>query len=655
MELIKNDPIVQWMKWRVGKNKNCIIMINGGTGCQPANSKVMVADGSWKSIEDIKVGDQVLSPQQDGTYLFSTVTNTTSYFSQENYTVTELNRNHKELYTCSSDHQIPVYNLTFPRFNGKRLAKDKRWKISHYTAQKYLSMSTKSKSHRLIGFSSFAIPHFKDRKNCEIEPYCLGAWIGDGHFSYATRLTENKNWGEMKRCDKQKIHKHTSGNLTITKSDPQLFEEINKHYPYLSIHDKKDTLCKSYSWSINSEFATLLTQYGLRNKLSGDKFIPQEALFSDIEYRKRLLAGLIDTDGYCDQQGNYSYCTKSKRLAEDFVFLVYSLGGRASIRKVSKGIKKRNFVGEYYTISFYLHNLELPILLARKNKKVKRCYLASNRLAIDVHPSIAEMVYGFTIDSPSQWYITNNFMVTHNSGKSYAGLRLGHDIAKELGTSFTIASNVDFSFEGLLKKMNQPQNDKPGTVFLFEEVGAMGGGASFRQWQTKANSFFNSFLQTSRHLRQILILTTPQFTYLDAASRKLVHVQMSTVKIDFKKKICILKPYILQVNDRTGKIYFKFLRYTSSNSSFKLKGYGCKMPPEELIVAYEVEKRKFTDGLRKSIIQNQDGGKEQKRMKKINPKFAAALLEKGFTQYEVGEALGLSRASVQRHKEVFNT
>ena len=61
---------------------------------------------------------------------------------------------------------------------------------------------------------------------------------------------------------------------------------------------------------------------------------------------------------------------------------------------------------------------------------------------------------------------------------------------------------MDFNFKDLLKKMQLPQNQKPGTPFIFEEVGSFESGASARAWQSQANKFFFSFMQTSRHRNQ---------------------------------------------------------------------------------------------------------------------------------------------------------
>ncbi len=202
-----------------------------------------------------------------------------------------------------------------------------------------------------------------------------------------------------------------------------------------------------------------------------------------------------------------------------------------------------------------------------------------------------------TIDQPLIGWIgwrirkNKNFIGVINgstgSGKSYAGLDLCLTISKKLGTKFTVKNNVDFSFTGLLKKTQMPENTKAGTCFLFEEVGAFGGGASSREWQSKANKFFFSFLQTTRHRNQVLIFTCPQFSFLDAGARSLVHMQMIMQGIDFKKKVAYIKPYIIQINNRTGKPYFKMLRFTIKGIKHKLKSQKVLMPPPDMLKEYE--------------------------------------------------------------------
>ena len=113
------------------------IGMSGMTGCQPAGSKVLMANGSWKNIEDIKVGDLIMSPQKDGSNIFSKIKRTTKWFSNENYEIREQNRNKKILYRCSHNHIIPFYFRSVPRVNGKKSSKDAVWKIRQEIASHF--------------------------------------------------------------------------------------------------------------------------------------------------------------------------------------------------------------------------------------------------------------------------------------------------------------------------------------------------------------------------------------------------------------------------------------------------------------------------------------------------------------------------------------
>ena len=246
------------------------------------------------------------------------------------------------------------------------------------------------------------------------------------------------------------------------------------------------------------------------------------------------------------------------------------------------------------------------------------------------------------------------------SGKTYAGITLAHKTAILFDTNFNAKDNISFNFSELLKKMQLPQNQKPGTCFVFEEVGALGGGASSREWQSKANRLFHTFMQTSRHRNQILILTCPNFAFLDKGSRELCHVQMTTQYIDYKKKACYLKPFVLQVNRTTGKIYFKYLRFKKNGLSYKLSLLEMEYPPEDIVKPYEVMKKKFTDQLNQSIIDSdeKDGKKQDGRSTKPTSKLTTREVNKlerliniGINPIDIAKIMGISRQSVFNYKK----
>ena len=72
-------------------------------------------------------------------------------------------------------------------------------------------------------------------------------------------------------------------------------------------------------------------KYGLLGKRSEEKFIPIDYLHSDVKDRIELLRGLCDTDGSVGKGEFIDYSTASVKLANDIIYIVRSLGGRATL------------------------------------------------------------------------------------------------------------------------------------------------------------------------------------------------------------------------------------------------------------------------------------------------------------------------------------
>ena len=234
------------------------------------------------------------------------------------------------------------------------------------------------------------------------------------------------------------------------------------------------------------------------------------------------------------------------------------------------------------------------------------------------------------------------------SGKTYSAIEFALQLAERLGTPFTIKNNMDFNFQELLKKMNKPENTKPGTTFLFEEVGAVGGGAASREWQSLANRLFFSFTQTSRHKNQILIMTCPSFKFLEYGARSLIHLQMSMKRIDYAKRESFVNPFVLQVNPISGKIYFKRLRVTSKGTKFKINEIGFPHPPKDIAAEYEITKTKYTNELDKTIINSKE--KVKHRIGRIDPVIFDKLVMAGLKDSEIAKTFGVNHSAIINHK-----
>ncbi len=95
---------------RINMNQNYILLIVGQVGCQPKGSKVLMKDGSWKTVETIVVGDEVISPQYDGSDIISKVVQTHRDYSDKCFDVVNEVSQHI-LYSCSNHHKIPHFDI----------------------------------------------------------------------------------------------------------------------------------------------------------------------------------------------------------------------------------------------------------------------------------------------------------------------------------------------------------------------------------------------------------------------------------------------------------------------------------------------------------------------------------------------------------------
>jgi len=226
----------------------------------------------------------------------------------------------------------------------------------------------------------------------KVNPYILGVLLGDG-------------------CRDEYIR--------FSNIDEQLIDEVRR------ITRKEVKSGDGKGWRIN-DAADLI--YHLKNVggvyglYSYEKFIAESYLFSSVERRWALLQGLMDTDGTVDEDGRTSYCTTSPRLAKDVQWLVRSLGGRATISEKEPFYRDEN--GEKvpcrtaYIIYIQIRNKADLFRLARKKERCTlyqggRCEPHSRIVSIE--PDGEEEAQCITVDHPNGLYLTDDFIVTHNS------------------------------------------------------------------------------------------------------------------------------------------------------------------------------------------------------------------------------------------------
>ena len=160
-------------------------------------------------------------------------------------------------------------------------------------------------------------------------------------------------------------------------------------------------------------------------KHSYEKSIPEIFLHSAKEDRIELLRGLLDTDGSIKPNGSdITYTTTSEELSKDISELVQSLGGLTSIseydytsreQEFRENIIKSNRKVYVVYIKFYSDDIN-PFYLTRKSERfVVKKYPKYNTKIKSIDYIGKSEVQCVKIDHPSQLYLTDNFIPTHNS------------------------------------------------------------------------------------------------------------------------------------------------------------------------------------------------------------------------------------------------
>lgn len=193
------------------------------------------------------------------------------------------------------------------------------------------------------------------------------------------------------------------------------------------------------------------------------------------------------------------------------------------------------------------------------------------------------------------------------SGKSWASIGMGEAIDPKFNID-----RVVFRADELMALIHSDKL-KAGSVIVFEEAGIE---MDSTKWQSIINKAMKYLFETFRHRRFILIMNAPIMNFMAKSQRSLMHAVFQTQRIDVKTQRTILKPQLLQYNERYDKTYWKYLRVkTPGGSSAPVKRWGIPKASKELLEAYELKKRAFTDALNAEIMDDIARAKENKEGK----------------------------------------
>lgn len=259
------------------------------------------------------------------------------------------------------------------------------------------------------------------RKQLILDPYTLGALIGDGGM--------------------------TTSNIILTTADKEVLDNI----PFPVVRYKQ-----KYTYCVKN-IRDIIKELGLHGKKSEHKFIPKEYLYSSVEQRMALLQGLMDTDGCAGKHGIVEYNTSSPQLAIDFNKLLRGLGIRFSVVK-----KKTTHLPTY---RFKLRTGEPVFRLKRKLDKLITSpsnWTLSGRTEVsikEVHKLEVMPSVCIEIDNDSKLFQAGPNIVTHNS---FSCAALAAHTYTFFSDSETIISSEESShINRLMQKVNMSLSGLP--------------------------------------------------------------------------------------------------------------------------------------------------------------------------------------------------
>lgn len=373
------------------KSLNCVI---APSGCHAKGTKVAMADGSLKKVEDIVVGDRLMGTNNE----YRTVLQ----LCRGNQTMYKITPKKGKAFIVNGDHVLHL--------NNRELKTDVDIKVVDYV--------NKSKSYQycctLIKNSNEL--EFDQKVDLPLDPYFIGIWLGDGN-TYNLRITTKE-----KEIEQFLIEFCNTNNVALNKlwnppcKDSYNFSIVKKCGKTNPIIEKM----KSIGLFIGNE------KQGRERTKCEEKFIPEIYFHASVEDRYQLLAGLMDTDGHSDIT-YYEYTSKSKQLRDDIVRLAQSLGFVcSSVQWPVNGTM-------YYRVHILGDVYKIPLKVSRKKSNYVRDRNLVDRkyhIAFDVEKLDNADYYGFTLDG-NHLYYDDDFVIHHNSGKTLSLISLACNMLRQ--------------------------------------------------------------------------------------------------------------------------------------------------------------------------------------------------------------------------------
>jgi IMP dehydrogenase/GMP reductase len=406
-----------------------IVKCGIGNGCLAGDTRILMADGTYKNIKDIQLHDKVINKNGDPVdvvgVVFSGFKRVVKYKSNIFYKPTLVTDCHKHLIYDLSEYSESTYSSKGAKAIIENNQKQPQWKSMgdkeanmrqcHLLIPAKINFDIPSSfsvvSNQFIhsersrtNLNSVSIPELI-RPTYELG-YLFGTFLGDGH----SRLNRHE------RKSKGKKTYTTVGNITwhFGKEEKHIANKIVQYCSTSLNYEPKIEETKNMI-KVISRSNVLCRMFNTFYDEGGNKRIPSMWWCQNVNYLKGILDGLIDSDGHISSDGRKSFANTSEILIEQFMIIFYLVEGYfPSMQMLEKT------TGNLNNVKSSIDDLK-QVYSGRSVKHPNRKVITEgNHILHNMRKSSIEVeefmipTYDIEVDCDTHSFIANNTIV-HNS------------------------------------------------------------------------------------------------------------------------------------------------------------------------------------------------------------------------------------------------
>ena len=390
------------------------VKVGIGPGCFAAGTRVLMANGTYKNIENVRAGERVLNMHgQPVTVVHAWCTGVREVIAVRHVhsaRETVVTPDHRfYVGDLSTVNAVAVASEGYARILNQptRLGENKlRWKAVGEAGSDVFLLPRELNFEWAPGFvielSEFtrrlealgtryhaAIPQSYDLG------YVFGTFLGDGHAFLNRNDTPERRGSEIGRVDW--YFSHEEGEIASKLAGA--LERVSGVRP---VQKADGNLIRVQFYSL--PWARLLARFGKRQH----KSLPTEYLCADRAYLRGLKDGLLDSDGYLAADGRQCFVNTSRELTELFGVLCHTLDGNLPNFHVEAG----NPGGLQGVKGELLDSYRARLNVSHATRQLEHYGVVKPLGRRELGLSLP--VYDIEVDCPTHSFIADNAVV-HNS------------------------------------------------------------------------------------------------------------------------------------------------------------------------------------------------------------------------------------------------